>query len=86
MLADFLVVAGSAVGDPPHKDFENIVNTVIERSYFIYLSLELPCTSQRDDLSEYTVPQYDMQRQDIPAFGRLCNMPEASAYTWSGTP
>jgi len=42
LLADFLVVAGSAVGDPPHKDFENIVNMVIERSYFIYLSLDLP--------------------------------------------
>ena len=46
-----LPAAGSAIEDPPHKDFENIGNTVFDRSCFVFLSLVLLFAAKVESLT-----------------------------------
>ncbi len=46
-----LPAAGSAVEDPPNKDFENIGNTVFDRSCLVFLSLVLLFAAKVESLA-----------------------------------
>ena len=60
-----LPAAGSAIEDPPNKDFENIGNTVFDRSCLVFLSLVLLFAAKVESLaSSYSTVNYDMQCQN----------------------
>lgn len=46
-----LPAAGSAIEDPPNKDFENIGNTVFDRSCLVFLSLVLLFAAKVESLA-----------------------------------